>query len=353
MVKLVSFNYPLGVLPRKMLNASVPWDPIIGAVGGLFKGIVGSSMQNEYTKEQMRLQSKLNRQESAYNMGLQQANQEWLMNRQYGAEVSGMKNAGLNPATANGTAPATPALARPSSGGSGPSAGMPDIDPIGAALSTEQIRALHIQNERDKIKLEDERNAQKEGYSEEHVVVNPDTGERIDSEDLQAWMDEHPGMIPETQVIVHNRGRQQEKLARSEREASLFESRSKVAEAKLNIAIKSGQIKEKEVMDAFINLPARDKRTIEKMWREYDDNHDLAEIQKGIAKLQEQDIAASSFGSLVNTLKGDMSFAEKFFALIGFVFNRMTNNTSFSFGMSKSSNRSMNRSMNRSIISYE
>lgn len=117
------------------------WGALAGAGASLLGGLLGGAQQHIYTKEQQRLQSQLNREEQEHSMALQQQNQEWLMNRQYGASVSGMKNAGLNPATANGTAPATPALGHPSSGSSGPAASMPNFDLAGAIKEGELMQA--------------------------------------------------------------------------------------------------------------------------------------------------------------------------------------------------------------------
>lgn len=124
-------------------------NPLIGAAAvgagiNLLGGLFGGSQQSAFTKEQQRLQSKLNREEMALSAGIERGNAEWLMNRQYQSQVSGMKNAGLNPATANGTTPATPSLGTPHSGASGPSASMPNLDLAGAAAS---VANLEQQNE--------------------------------------------------------------------------------------------------------------------------------------------------------------------------------------------------------------
>lgn len=101
--------------------------PLIGTATNVLSGLFGSSVQSGFTKEQQRLQHTLNKNEMAYSTGLQRSQQEWQMNSLYPSMVSGMKSAGLNPAMANGTTPATPSGGSPSSGGSGPSAGMPNL----------------------------------------------------------------------------------------------------------------------------------------------------------------------------------------------------------------------------------
>lgn len=120
-MKLV-FDLPLGV-PE--LGTPFKCNPLIGAAAvgagiSAIGGLLGNAQQAVYTKEQQKLQSKLNKQEMEHSMGLQRSQQEWLMNSQYGKMASGMKNAGLNPATANGTTPATPSPGSPTTGGVGP-----------------------------------------------------------------------------------------------------------------------------------------------------------------------------------------------------------------------------------------
>lgn len=347
-MKWLNIDRPLGSGNPYAPNAPCIWPAIIGAVGGIASAAIGSSMQSGFTKEQQKLQSRLNREEMNHSMALQRGQQEWLMNTQYGKSVSGMKNAGLNPATANGVSPATPSAGHPSTGSSGPSASMPSIDVTGAALDglnieslNEDIKAKQIDNKRKELLLKDEENASNQGYREEKQYLDPDTGEIIASSDrgdmkdqLDSWQSKNPNKTPTFQVVKHNRGKEQQRQQESEWNTQNFERESRVAAAQLDTAIKTGQLKEQDVMDAFIKLPANQRHTLEKLWREYDDNHDLAELQKELAKLQKQDIEATSFGSLVNTLKGDMGFGEKLFATLGWLVNKAAGNTHFSFGWS-------------------
>lgn len=115
------YNVPLGsgLNPYEPLHHHIIGSVIGSLVGGAL-GLVGNAQQASYTKEQQKLQSKLNKEEMATSQGMQNAQQDWLMNTQYGKMVSGMKNAGLNPATANGTTPSVPSAGHGSSGGVGP-----------------------------------------------------------------------------------------------------------------------------------------------------------------------------------------------------------------------------------------
>lgn len=119
-----NYNVPLGV-PN--LGTPFKCNPLLAALGGaavsgLFS-LAGNAQQAGYTKEQQKLQSRLNREEMAHSMALQRGYQEWMNNTQYGASVSGMKNAGLNPAMAGGSGSgvgASGSVGKPSSGSSGP-----------------------------------------------------------------------------------------------------------------------------------------------------------------------------------------------------------------------------------------
>ena len=95
-----------------------------GLVGGAMN-MAGNAQQFEYDKYLKKMQSKLNREEMEHSMGLQKSQQEWLMNTQYNKQVSGMKNAGLNPAMANGG----------SVGGISGSSGTPTTGSAGSGMS--------------------------------------------------------------------------------------------------------------------------------------------------------------------------------------------------------------------------
>lgn len=346
----VSYKYDVGS-PTFGFQKRYWVGALVGALGGIAGSYFSSQMQKSNTMAQQRLQSKLNREEMSYANDLQRNQQEWLMNAQYGKTVQGMKNAGLNPATANGTTPSVPSASSPHSGSSGPSAGMPSMDIAGGAITgmnleslAEDIQAKRIENRRRSLLLKDEENASRYGNREERQYLDPVTKEVIASSDngdmqdqLDSWQSKNPDKTPIMQVVKHNRGYEQQRQQEAEWRTQDFERNARTASSLLETAIKSGQLNEKDVMDAFIKLPSNERKTLQKLWRDYDDNHDLAELQKGISKLQKQDIESSSFGSLVKSLQGSMGFGEKFMAVLGFVFNRLTSNSGFNFNFSRSS----------------
>lgn len=139
-------------------------DPLIGAAAisagaGLIGGLLGNAQQAGYTKEQQKLQSRLNREEMNHSMGLQQNYQEWLNNTQYGAGVAGMKNAGLNPAMSGGSgsgAPSSGSVGKPSTGGVGPAfhgeplgASMAQAAQVGADIKLKEAQAANLDAQTD------------------------------------------------------------------------------------------------------------------------------------------------------------------------------------------------------------
>lgn len=95
-----------GAATGAALGSAIPGiGTVAGAIGGGLVGLAGSlfgsSSENKSTRENMKLQSNLNKQEMAYSQMLNKDYQNMLWQNQYGMQVSGMKNAGLNPAGAN------------------------------------------------------------------------------------------------------------------------------------------------------------------------------------------------------------------------------------------------------------
>lgn len=118
------------------------WGAVASGIAGLF-GLAGQQNNARITKEQMQMQHRMNKDEMNHSMQLQKSQQEWMLNNMYGKNVSGMTNAGLNPATANGVSPATPSGGSPSSGTSGPSASNSNLgsDMANAMLAGENMQA--------------------------------------------------------------------------------------------------------------------------------------------------------------------------------------------------------------------
>lgn len=118
------FDLPLGV---PIMGTPFKFD--LFGIGDIVSSIIGgmttmaSNAQNHrYTKEQMRLQDRLNKGQMEHSMGLQRGQQDYLMNTMYGKQVGAMKSAGLNPA-GNSTGVAgmsAPSGGSPTSGASGP-----------------------------------------------------------------------------------------------------------------------------------------------------------------------------------------------------------------------------------------
>lgn len=100
----------------------------IGAIGSIGSSVLG----NSGTRSNMRLQAQLNKEQMKYQDELNRSYQKMLWNNQYSAQMSGMKNAGMNPAF-DGASPSMQASNSVGSGASGPSAPVPDL--AGGAIS--------------------------------------------------------------------------------------------------------------------------------------------------------------------------------------------------------------------------
>lgn len=112
---------------------------------GLFGGIMnlaGNVQQQAYTKENMKLQSRLNREEQEHSMGLQRDYQNMVWDQGASREVAALKNSGINPSGFNGP---TAMSASPSSGASGPPA-HGDFS-YGSAMIDAAASAQRVQNE--------------------------------------------------------------------------------------------------------------------------------------------------------------------------------------------------------------
>lgn len=73
----------------------------VGALTGLAGSLFSNKKEQQNTRDNLLLQSKLNKEEMAYSQSLNRQYQDYLNQTQYGAQVAGMRNAGLNPAGAS------------------------------------------------------------------------------------------------------------------------------------------------------------------------------------------------------------------------------------------------------------
>lgn len=136
--------FKISINMNKIFQNFDPSSAVGSAVGGLF-GLIGQGIQNRQTRKNMRLQSQLNKEQMAHSMLLQRNQQNWLMNTQYGKMVSGMRNAGLNPVTANGTTPSVPSGGSPSTGPSGPSGSPLSSLGVDAVRSYKELKLMDAQ----------------------------------------------------------------------------------------------------------------------------------------------------------------------------------------------------------------
>lgn len=141
----LNFNIPLGVTihghPRHFIFG------LESLVGGVMN-MAGNAQKFEYDKYLKAMQSRLNREEMQHSMGLQQSQNEWMMNRQYSAQVQGLKNAGLNPAMAGGSSIGgmSGGSAHPTTGGPGSGMSGGSFD-YGTTMMAIDQQAQRIENE--------------------------------------------------------------------------------------------------------------------------------------------------------------------------------------------------------------
>lgn len=93
---------------------------IFGSLINMFGNLADTALQQGYTQENMYLQNRLNKEQAGYSAMLQRHNTQYLSQMSHGINVSGMKNAGMNPATANGVSNNVAMASAPSSGAPGP-----------------------------------------------------------------------------------------------------------------------------------------------------------------------------------------------------------------------------------------
>lgn len=122
-MKLI-FDKPLGLgNPLAPDQKQFWWVPLAAAGVSAAASLFGNSQQSGLTKEQMRLQSRLNKEEMGHSMKLQENYQKMMYGQGTSAMTQGMKNAGLNPAMAGGGTPGVAgASASPHTGPAGPAA---------------------------------------------------------------------------------------------------------------------------------------------------------------------------------------------------------------------------------------
>lgn len=122
---------PLGqgnpYIPQKKCVDPLSAVAVGGSILGGLSSLWSSSEQSANQKELARLQHEYNKKEMAYSQQLNKEYQSFLNNTMYGAQVSGMKGAGLNPAGANTNVGAMQGSNGLHTGSSAPTAPIPDI----------------------------------------------------------------------------------------------------------------------------------------------------------------------------------------------------------------------------------
>ena len=182
-----------------------------------------------------------------------------------------------------------------STGPSGPSAGMPNVDPISGALGvmnlqsmSEDIKAKKYANRLKKIEVENAEEGDTESNTE-RSYVDPNTGAAILPEELDKWQEDHPGLSPEL-VVTKTKGAAGKRAAQRDKAAFVadmcsqkqriddYETRS-VANL-LERAVKKGQFNDPRILAAMSQLPASDKRRIDAMADQLESDKELKDSLK-------------------------------------------------------------------------
>lgn len=300
----------------------------VGGLLGLASGALSSHQQQVNTRENMLLQHSLNKNEMNHSMQLQKSQQEWLMDHQYAKTVAGMKNAGLNPAIANGVSPSVPSGGSPSSGGSGPSGAAANYDIVGGMsaglavqnqmtqnkIAEEDLTRKRIENrllEIDKLNKE----AEYGEYNTKTDYNDPDTGAPII--DVDTWMKEHPGKIPNTNItkLSGNEGKLRARWQKSEYGVLESEQRARSAVARSTAFIESGKL-DPEYKRAVLDMPKQEhKRIIQLIEREG--------IEKAMLKIEQEEQKFSKFSAMLKYINDpQMSRLDKIGVALMYIANR-------------------------------
>lgn len=122
---MIKINNTLGLglsqfgSPRLFMPVPAAIAALASAAGSAASSIGSTMLNAHYGRESQLLAHKYNLQEMDYSQKLNREYQQWLNSTQYGAQVSGMRNAGLNPAGSNTSIGAMSGNSSLHSGGTG------------------------------------------------------------------------------------------------------------------------------------------------------------------------------------------------------------------------------------------
>lgn len=211
------------------------------------------------------------------------------------------------------------------------------LDPVAAAniaLTLSQKKAQDIENDRN----------ENEDFVfsglEHHEIHDPVTGHVIDPEDVEQWTKDHPGQLPETQVLkVKNKGGAQALMKRIEFLAQAKEYRLREVSADIQRQLSKEQWLDPEVRKAMVQMPSMEFMKGMKqiaVWaqdiKESKQRVNTSKAQEGLFASQEElnrlekDLQenAPSWAALVTMLKDDKaSFSDKFLSVLGYALEKM------------------------------
>jgi len=334
----LNFNIPLGV---SCYGTPFKRDPF----SGLFS-FIDSRIKRGENERAMKMQHKFNMEEMDHSQMLNKDYQNFLYNTQYGAAVQGMRGAGINPAGASTSIAGMSGGNGLSIGGTtaqpSPGAGLDKLDILGSIETLKQLKEGskqakekttqdQMKTESDKIDLENKKAGQEE-YNTEKYYTDPDTGEKIEPDQLDAWMKSHPGTTPDLQVIKTKGGKGKMEAQRSKEEfkTSIREFKQRVDDAdtrhalnKLERMVANGKMDNQKVMDALVTMPVAEKRRINAMADQLEADKDLIKVKKELEEKRKADFDYTSVQGVMDKINDkDASFFEKFLAVLIWIVNK-------------------------------
>lgn len=271
--------------------------------------------------------------------------QNWLWRQGPSAQVEGLKAAGLNPAF-DGNSPtfgSSPTVS-PSPPSSPYPQGSIHFDVNSALVAEKQVESMNEQIQSQKIanakaQLElDDLQANREVYNEESRYYDPDTGNEIPQDKVDAWTKEHPGHLPEIRVVKSkgSKGRLQAKVEKGEYETLLKEQEGrasdvetrmkeneyKTVEASLQKKIANRRLNSAPYIRAMVKMAPTELRHLDTQISYLKEQIETEGLQQIWQDLQNKQFEESSLGRLIDKIKDpNMSFGEKTLSVLLMIAN--------------------------------
>lgn len=305
--------------------------PLASIAGDAVSSIIGSGLSYLGSSALMDKQQRYNRE----NMREQYRYGQMSERNSYSNMVQGSLAAGLNPAF-DGSSPVGASM--PSSSNPSATFEAQPLNPLQAVASSyqleslqEQTRAQRIANDMADIDLLNKR-AGYETWNEDGHFVDDEGKPLLDDAAIAAYKSAHRGQIPEfvKSVSVGNEGRADARqrinellTLGKEQSARQSEADARSVEARLNRLVSEYRLNSPSVVSAVASMPAKEYEYLSKRI----ENVGLVNAYQELVNTKE---GATNVPELIKSLKGEGSFGDKFLAVLAFIAQAITNNSSIS-----------------------